>query len=110
MPNAEPAGGAPRRWVERLPRPLGAPASLSVGACTPPGSPLMPSVQSGELSEAMKPGDRLTNGSSWNSQTLAVVFRVLTNGRLEELSCVKFVLSKLIICACAEAALPGGAS
>src|ERR1035438_8003999 len=110
MENAAPAGVAPRLLVATFPRPLLGPPSLSVLADTVIARLIMASLQSGSLIAAMKPGDRLTNGSVSNNQTLARVFRPLMAGRLPELSWVKLVPLNCKVWACTEVGLPAGAS
>src|ERR1017187_341302 len=110
MENVAPAGVAPRLLVAPFPSPLLAPPSLSVLADTVIARLIMASLQSGSLIAAMKPGDRLTNGSVSNNQTLARVFRPLMAGRLPELSWVKLVPLNCKVWACTEVGLPAGAS
>src|ERR1035438_9488137 len=110
MANAVPAGVAPRLFVPTFPNPTPEPPSLSVLAETVGERLTMLSLQSGSLSEAMKPGERLTKGSDWNNQTSARVFRALMAGRLPELSCVKLVPLNCRLWACTDVGLPGGAS
>src|ERR1035441_7513176 len=81
-PFVAPVGGVPRLPLAALPRPELVPASVSVTAFSAAGRPLIESLQSGALTDAMKPASRCTKGSSWKSQTLARVVCALTAGKL----------------------------
>src|ERR1035438_4274495 len=104
-----PAAVAPRLFVTAAFKPLPAPVSVSLVTDIVPSKLTIPSLQSGEMNEAMKTGLLFTNGSVWNSHKLARVVREVVAGKVEALICVRFVPSNLTTCACADARLPGAA-